>query len=220
VAGEKIGIIFDLDGTLLDTLDDISAACNRGLAACGFPPRTRDEYRRFVGGGIETLVRRALPASFQDEAGFPEILGSVAREYAAVAIDKTVPYPGIVELLDELSHRRISMAVVSNKPHDLTVECVRRLLSRFSFTAVIGARPTGPRKPDPADCLEIAAQMGLPPTEIFLVGDSEVDLATAVNAGMKGVAVTWGFRPREELERLSPFALVDRPAEILDLLSL
>ncbi|MBN2353356.1 MAG: HAD family hydrolase [Spirochaetales bacterium] len=215
--GERKGIIFDLDGTLADTLDDIAAMCNRGLAAFGFPPRTVGEYRRFVGRGVETLVRLALPDTFADEGNFPGILARVRREYEAGVVDKTRPYPGIRELLDALAAREAPMAVLSNKPHDLTVETVRRLFGAVPFAAVEGESPGRPHKPDPAPALAIAKEFGLAPEDVFLAGDSEVDVAAAKNAGMKAIAVTWGFRSREELARLSPFGLVDRPEEILDL---
>jgi phosphoglycolate phosphatase len=211
------GIIFDLDGTLADTLDDIADMCNRGLAAFGFPPRTVGEYRRFVGRGVDALVRLALPESFGDEKRFPGILARVRREYEAGVVEKTRPYPGIMELLDALTARAVPLAVLSNKPHELAVESVRRLFGSVPFAAVEGESPGRPHKPDPAPALAIATKFELAPENVFLTGDSEVDVAAAKNAGMKAIAVTWGFRSREELVRLSPFALVDRPEQILDL---
>ena len=216
----KTGIIFDLDGTLLNTIEDIAAACNRGVSEFGFPLRTVEEYKRFVGSGIETLVRRVLPADFINEGLFPQILAAVRREYAAVVIDKTVPYPGIVEVLDELTARAVPLAVLSNKPHELTVESVRRLLGKYHFHAVFGARAGQAHKPDPAQALEAAALMDLPPADVFFVGDSEVDIATAWNAGMRAVACTWGFRGREALEALGPYAVISAPLELLGLVDL
>jgi phosphoglycolate phosphatase len=219
VMGMTSGIIFDLDGTLLDTIEDIASACNRVLAEFGFAPRTLPEYRRFVGSGIEVLARRALPAGFANEGLFPHVLSAVRREYAAGVVDKTRAYPGIPELLETLSERGVPMAVFSNKPHDLTLESVRRLLGRWHFAAVIGARPGRAHKPDPAAALEIAALLGKAPADVFLVGDTEVDIATAANAGMKAVACAWGFRSREELAGCHPFALIDAPGDLLDLFS-
>jgi phosphoglycolate phosphatase len=212
------GIIFDLDGTLLDTIEDIAAACNRGIAEFGWAPRTLEEYKRFTGSGIEVLVRRVLPADFVNEGLFPQILTAVRREYAAVVIDRTKPYPGIIDLLDELSARGVPMAVLSNKPHDLTVESVRHLLGQYPFRAVYGAQAGRPNKPDPAVCLDLVALMDRLPADVFLAGDTEVDLATAHNAGMRAVACTWGFRPREELVALKPFAVIDTPGELLNFL--
>jgi phosphoglycolate phosphatase len=218
MAGDRSGIIFDLDGTLVDTIDDIAAACNRGLAAFGFPARAAGEYRTFVGRGVEVLVRLALPASFRDEARFPGILERVRREYAAGAVVKSRPYPGIPALLDALAARAVPAAVLSNKPHELAVETVRRLFGKRPFAAVEGERPGLPPKPDPGSALAIAGRFGLPPGDVLLVGDTEIDVETALRAGMKAVAVAWGYRSREDLFRLSPFMLVDKPEEILDLL--
>jgi phosphoglycolate phosphatase len=216
---KKHAIIFDLDGTLLDTLDDIAGAVNRGIGAFGFPPRTLPEYRQFVGEGIEILVRRVLPAKFTDDDLFNKILQHVRYEYAAGVVIKTHPYPGIPEMLDKLTDLQVPMAILSNKPHALAEASVRALLSRWHFIACYGAREGRANKPDPGVSLELASLLGSFPEDVLFVGDSEIDILTAKNAGMKPVAVAWGFRSREELVRFSPYHIIDRPEELINLLS-
>ena len=210
------GIIFDLDGTLLNTLEDITAAVNRGITRFGFPPIDLQRCRRIVGEGIAVLVRRALPPDVTEER-LAEITAAVEREYRAGIVDRTRPYPGVPEILDRLQAAGVPMAILSNKPHGLTVESVRLLLPRWRFLAVYGARPDRPPKPDPTVPLEIAASMRLAPAAIMFVGDSEIDISTARHALMIAVAACWGFRDRRELAALGPAFLIDTPGGLAEI---
>jgi phosphoglycolate phosphatase len=208
-------ILFDLDGTLLDTLEDLADCTNRSLARLGLPAHPVDSFRYFVGDGIENLARRALPADRRDPETIAELKASVGREYASHWADKTRVYPGIPELLEALSARRVPMAILSNKPHAFTLAMAERFFPSWSFAAVYGARDSHPRKPDPAAALEICAELGLSPQEMLYAGDTNTDMQTARGARMFAVGVLWGFRPREELLQSGAQALAERPADLL-----
>ncbi len=214
-AGELAGVLFDLDGTLLDTLEDLADSTNRCLARLGFPGHPVEAYRYFVGDGLANLALRTLPAERRDPTtvqALQELFNGDYREHWA---DKTRPYEGIAGLLDGLAARGRPMAVLSNKPHAFTVEMVGHFFSAWRFAAVFGARESHPRKPDPAAALEAGGQMGLAPAQVLYAGDTRTDMETARNAGMFAVGVLWGFRPRAELEQSGAQALVARPAELL-----
>ncbi len=211
-------ILFDLDGTLLDTLDDLADAGNLALAQLGFPPHPREAYKYFVGDGVETLVRRALPPDRLDEATVREGTERMRQAYAERWACKTQPYPGVPELLDALAARALPMAVLSNKPHPFTQLCVERLLPRWTFAAVVGAQPTMARKPDPAGARAIAAQLGVSPDAVLYLGDTNTDMQTAVAAGMYSVGVLWGFRSADELRASGARTLIAHPLELLELL--
>jgi phosphoglycolate phosphatase len=215
MAGELAGILFDLDGTLLDTLEDLADSTNRCLARLGLPGHPVEAYRFFVGEGLGNLARRTLPAQRQDPASLLALQELFNQDYHEHWADKTRPYEGIAGLLDELSARGIPMAVLSNKPHAFTVDMVGHFLGSWKFAAVFGARDSHPRKPDPAAALEASAAMGLAAARVLYAGDSRTDMETARNAGMFAVGVLWGFRPRAELEESGAQALVSRPAELL-----
>ena len=209
--------IFDLDGTLLDTLRDIALAMNSVLGARGFATHDEDDYRFFVGDGMAELCRRALPSAENDQRKLEEVLSAMKQEYARRWMDNSKPYPGIVEMLRELAGRGCKLGVLSNKPDEFTRLMVERLLPGIGFTAVIGASRPELRKPDPTNALKIAQMMGLSPDAAAFVGDSAVDVQTALNAGMFPVGVTWGLRPRSELEAAGARLLVAEPAELLRL---
>jgi phosphoglycolate phosphatase len=208
------GVIFDLDGTLLDSLADIGTAMNDALARHGLPPHPLSAYLQLVGEGIENLARRAAGEAAVDVAA---LVATYRAAYAVRLEQKTRPYAGIPELLDALAHRGLSLAVLSNKREDFTVELVKRQLNRWRFAAVRGERQGVPRKPDPKAALELAAELGLAPVEIAFVGDTAVDMKTAVAAGMLPVGVLWGFRGREELKGAGARHLFTAPAEVLSL---
>jgi phosphoglycolate phosphatase len=208
-------ILFDLDGTLLDTLEDLADSTNRSLARLGLPMHPVQEYRYFVGDGIENLARRALPADRRDPRMVDEIKEAVSREYAEHWADKTRVYPGIHELLDALSARKVPMAILSNKPHAFTLSITERYFQRWAFAAVLGARDSHPRKPDPGAALEISTVFGLRPAEVLYAGDTNTDMQTARRAGMYAVGVLWGFREREELLENGAQSLAVRPADLL-----
>lgn len=211
-------VFFDLDGTLLDTLDDIASCANLVRAELGLPPHAPDAYRHFVGDGLTELLKRAFPARALRGSG----LRARARRFEALyeehSLDETRPYPGVARMLDGVARRRLPMAVVSNKPQRFTEECVARLLARWRFVVVRGARPRVPLKPDPAGPLAAARAMGIRPADILYLGDTGVDMQAAAAAGMRAVGALWGFRDAQELERFGARVLIRRPAELLRLL--
>ena len=211
-------IIFDLDGTLLDTLEDLADAANRVLSARGFPVHGLDSYRFFIGDGAATLIKRALPNDKRDANMIRDCLDDFLRDYSQTWNLKTKPYQGIPELLDSLVVRHIRMAVLSNKPHEFTKVCVKELLPNWPFEVVLGQRETAPPKPDPAGALEIAARLQISPSDFIYLGDSAVDMKTATAASMFPVGAGWGFRPPDELLSSGCRALINQPAEVLNLL--
>jgi phosphoglycolate phosphatase len=211
-------ILFDLDGTLLDTLEDLADSMNAALARMGAPAHPVAGYKRFVGDGVIELCRRTLPADRRDEATIQAAAQAMRAEYSGRWDRKTRPYDGIPELLDELTARRVAMAVLSNKPDDFTKLCVKKLLPRWRFDAVRGLDPGGTKKPDPAGALAIARQLGVAPAGVLYLGDTDTDMRTAVAAGMFPVGARWGFRPAEELLANGAKVLIARPEELLGLL--
>ena len=199
--------ILDLDGTLLDTLDDLHASVNHALAAVGLPPRSRAETEAFVGEGARVLLARAV-APRLDLLG--PALAAWQAHYADHCLDRTRPYPGIPELLTRSGRR---LAVHTNKPGDMARHTLAGtgLLGRF---AEVTGGDEAPRKPDPAGTLELMRRFGARPEDTVFIGDSPTDVRTARNAGVTMVAVTWGFRPRAELRAAGAVHVVDRVAEL------
>jgi phosphoglycolate phosphatase len=202
-------IVFDLDGTLVDSLDDIAFHLNAALADHGLPARTRAEISEWVGYGSARLVERAVP----DPGQLASVLAAYRAHYHARPVIHTRPYPGIGEALDALAPGR-TLAVLSNKPHAEVVAIVQSLLARWSFAAIAGERPDIPRKPDPHSVLSVLDALGIAPRDATLVGDSEVDIATARAAGLRSIAVTWGFRDETSLRAAGPDVVVRSPAEL------
>ena len=211
-------VLFDLDGTLLNTLEDLADSVNRALGRVGLPQHPWEDYKTFVGGGAEVMVRRAAPAAQKDEALAGRLVALVREEYARRWAEKTRPYEGVPELLDELARRGVSMAIFSNKPHDFTTLCVAELLPHWRFDLVLGADENTPLKPDPAGALRVARQVGVEPQAFLYLGDSGVDMTTAGAAGMCGVGALWGFRTAEELLEKGAQKLINHPSELLNLL--
>jgi phosphoglycolate phosphatase len=211
-------IIFDLDGTLLNTLDDLGNAMNRVLTDMGFPTHAIDEYRTFVGDGVEKLVNRALPEQNRTNGTLRTCLKAFLEDYHKNSNSCTRPYKGIPELLDALKKQGLKTAVLSNKPHDATAVCVAELLRRWQFDVVLGHSDGVPYKPDPAGALEISKRLTIPPEEFLFLGDSGVDMETAIAAGMFPVGVLWGFREAEELEEKGAQVLISSPLDVLYLL--
>ena len=212
-------IIFDLDGTLLDTIGDIAEAVNQALEKCSFPSHPRDSYRFMVGSGIMALFERALPPEERTESNILRIREYFLPYYEAHNADLTAPYAGIVELLETLHSRGLKLAVASNKYHQATQQLVSHYFTSIPFCAVLGHREGMPVKPSPEIVREIMASAEVCDTqEVLYVGDSDVDMLTARNAGVEGVGVSWGFRPKEELAAHNPKAIIDTPAELLSLL--
>jgi len=212
-------VIFDLDGTLLNTLDDIAESMNTALREFGFPAHSLDEYKYMVGHGLRPLVERAVPPSQRT----PTVLSQVEQRLRAIYQSrwdrKTRLYPGVAELLDKLSEARINLNILSNKPHEYTVVVVEKFLSRWTFALVLGQKNDIPKKPAPAGALLIARKLGLPPASIVYLGDTSVDMETARQAGMLPLGVSWGFRPPTELYQAGARAVLQQPLELLDFLA-
>ena len=209
-------VVFDVDGTLLDTLADIGNAMNAALAQHGFPGHSPEAYRGFIGRGLEQLVATALPepARGQKDA----VVATFRQVYAENLAVETKLYPGIAALLDALAKRELPLAILSNKPDGSTRQLAHTLLGRWRFADVRGERPGVPRKPSPQAALDLSRGLGVPPGDCLFVGDSGVDMETAKGAGMVPVGVLWGFRGREELLTSGARHLLTTPEELLPLL--
>ena len=208
-------VIFDLDGTLLNTLEDLADAVNFALGAMGWPARSLEEVRQFVGNGVGNLMARAVPAGTaeEDEA---KCLSLFRDHYAAHMMDKTAPYPGIIKLLKALREKGYKLAVVSNK-FDAAVRGLVEDYFPGLFHTAAGESPAAPKKPDPAMVFQALRALGKNGARAVYVGDSDVDLATARNAGLPCISVTWGFRDAGFLRAHGAAALADTPDELLEL---
>ena len=208
--------MFDLDGTLADTLEDIAIAANHALAKLGHQPIETPRYRYLAGQGLHSLMIAALGPDHADQVD--EGMNLFRAWYADHFIDHTRPFDGMSEVLDEIVRRKLPMAVLSNKPHPATLLVMEKVFLRWPFAAIIGHRAEKPLKPDPASAIEIATTLNIPPARWMYVGDTRVDMETAVNAGMYPVAVLWGFRDEAELRESGAKAIVKHPGELLALL--
>ncbi|MGA2027823.1 MAG: HAD family hydrolase [Syntrophobacteraceae bacterium] len=209
----------DVDGTLLDTLQDLADSMNSTLRHFGFPVHELEKYKYFVGDGMENLVRRSLPDSAKTDLRLISRCIEMMRQiYERNWNVKSRPYPGIPELLDALTARGLKMAVLSNKPHVLTQRVIEGLLPTWRFEVVMGECPPVPRKPDPASALGIANRLGVEPAGFLYLGDTATDMKTANAAGMYAVGVLWGFRNAEELILSGAKKLIAKPAELLELI--
>ncbi len=209
-------VLFDLDGTLADTLSDITDALNVTLAGLGLPPVEERAAAACVGWGVRRLIEGVVHGV---DAATVEVLVTRFRAYYGDhLVVKTRPYPGIPELLDDLVARGLPLAILSNKPDAMTRRIAADVFGRWHFASVTGMRDDMPRKPDPAGALLAASAMGRSPGRIALVGDTDIDVATARAAGMVPIAVSWGFRPYEEVAHAGAAAIIDRPADLLALL--
>jgi phosphoglycolate phosphatase len=213
------GIIFDLDGTLLDTIEDLADSMNQVLTDLGFPTHTLGAYKYFVGEGVEALIRRALPEDQLRPELLDHCLGALREEYSRRWENKTRPYAGIPDLLDHLTGMGLKMAILSNKLDHFTRIMVASLLPRWKFDPVFGARPAVPKKPDPAGALEIAEALHLTPDHFIYLGDTGIDMKTASAAGMVPIGVLWGFRPADELRDQGAKWLIEKPADLISLIA-
>jgi len=207
-------VVFDLDGTLLDSLKDIATAANRSLDEKGFPTHLPEQYARFVGDGIRQMVCRILPVSMRNESIVDEMLKRVRRHYNSTWKCNTRPYPGIHELLDCLQKRDVQLAVLSNKPQEIMASQLSWFFPKAGFHVIAGARQGIPLKPDPGALLSVLQRMDCPPGSAMMLGDTAVDMQVARAAGAIAVGALWGFRDRQELLAAGADHLVAKPAEI------
>src|SRR3989337_3220618 len=211
-------ILFDLDGTLLDTLEDLGNAANRVLDKYGFPTHTMADYRYFVGDGVVTLMNRALPDDKRNNDTIEICVKTFREDYGKSWNVKTRPYDGVAEMLDALTAGGLTMAVLSNKPDEFTKQCVTEYLPKWAFDMVLGQSNLMPLKPDPKGALEIARCLNVIPSHFIYLGDTAIDMTTAIAAGMYPVGALWGFRTGKELLGQGARALRKRPQEIINLL--
>jgi len=211
----KQAVLFDLDGTLLDTIDDLADSLNAVLAGEGLPTVPTAEHKFMVGDGVRNYVLRALPTGRRgDEALLTRVIGKYREAYGGRWAVKTRPYDGVAEMLAALAGRGVRLAVLSNKPDDFTRAMVAHFLGEFDFEAVRGALPEVPMKPDPVAAVGIAERMGLPAEAFAYVGDTATDMQTARAAGMFAVGVLWGFRGRGELVDAGAEVLIEHPSDL------
>ena len=207
-------VIFDLDGTLLNTIADLAQSTNHALTALGYPTHKEEEYNFMVGNGINKLFERALPEGEKTEENVLRVRKEFVPYYDQHNADKSRPYPGVTELLETLQTAGMQLAVASNKYQAATEKLIAHYFPNIKFTAVFGQREGIPVKPDPIIVKEILQIAKVQEEETLYVGDSGVDMQTAINAGVTSCGVTWGFRPRTELESFHPDHIVDNAEEI------
>ena len=214
----KKSVIFDLDGTLLNSVADLAQATNYALSLNGYPTHPEEAYRFFVGNGINKLFERALPEGAKTEENVQRIRETFIPYYNEHKSDLTRPYAGVVDLLESLQDKGLTLAIASNKYMAATVQLVSHFFPSIHFDVVLGQRDDVPVKPHPQIVYDILQHTGYSPADVLYVGDTAVDMHTAHNAGVDVVAVTWGFRPRAELEVCNPTHIVDHPLQILSLI--
>lgn len=208
-------VIFDLDGTLLNTIADLAAATNQALRHFGYPTHETEAYRFFVGNGINKLFERALPDGERTEENILKIRSRFVPYYDEHNADLSRPYPGIPELLSTLQKQEIRMAVASNKYQAATRKLISHYFPEINFVEVLGQREGIPAKPDPSIVYDIMRKAEVKNEEVLYVGDSNVDMQTAHHAGVTAIGVAWGFRPRTELEALYPAHILEKAEELL-----
>lgn len=211
----KKAIIFDLDGTLLNTIVDLSETVNIVLEKHNFPIHSIDEYKYFLGKGIEVLCRNAFPDVISEDS-FQNYLKEVEKVYKIRQTLKTRPFDGIAEMLEELNNLGIKIAILSNKPHKFTEDTVKHYFPDINFEVIYGARDGFERKPSPDSALEISKIMNLNSEEIIFVGDSETDIKTGRNANMQSIGVEWGYRKKSELINSGAHYIINKPYDIFE----
>jgi len=214
---QKRTIIFDLDGTLLDSLEDIAVTMNKVLESLNLPIHKLEDYQYFVGHGIDILVENALGNSYSQEIK-DEVVKRFKLKYDEKMHEKTAPYDGIYDLLDELKKLNCNLAVLSNKPHKFTLSYVNHFFKDYGFKEIHGQKENVPKKPDPQAAINIAKSLNTPCEEIYFVGDTKVDMQTAKSAKMIAIGVLWGFRDEQELKESGADFIVSFPLEIVDII--
>lgn len=211
-------VIFDLDGTLLNTIADLAQSTNYALSRLSYPTHEESAYNLMVGNGINKLFERALPEAERSESNVLRVRAEFVPYYNLHNADKSRPYPGIPELLLHLQQSGLQLAVASNKYQAATEQLIAHYFPTIHFSAVLGQREGIPTKPDPTIVEDILKITDIPRADVLYVGDSGVDMQTANNASVEACGVTWGFRPRAELEAQHPAHIIDLPKEILNLI--
>lgn len=212
----KKTVIFDLDGTLLDSIEDIASSMNKVLESLQLPTHKIEDYKHFVGGGVDILVDNAL--SNQSKEIKDEVTKRFKIEYDGKLHSKTLPYDGIYELLDELKKLDINLAVLSNKPHEFTVSYVNHFFKNYNFKEIHGQKKDVPKKPDPKAALDIVKCLDSSCENTYFIGDTKIDMQTAKSANMTAIGVLWGFRDEKELRDFGADFIVSNPLEILKIL--
>lgn len=211
-------VIFDLDGTLLDTIADLAAATNHALAQLNFPTHEVSAIRTFVGNGIAKLLERAMPEKERKEENAARIRHLFQTYYDKHSMDNTKPYPGIIELLHALQQNGVMQAVASNKYQAATAQLVTHFFPDIHFVGVLGQRQNIPTKPDPSIVFELMKLANADKKDVLYVGDSGVDMQTALNAGVNAIGVSWGFRSRKELGAFRPMSIIEKPENLIEYL--
>ncbi|MBQ9137765.1 MAG: HAD-IA family hydrolase [Alistipes sp.] len=210
--------IFDLDGTLLNTIGDLAACCNHMLAQRGLEQHSYDDYCHFVGNGVTRLVERALPEHLRTAEYIAEARRDFVEYYYNHIDAHSVVYEGVTEILECLTAAGVTLAVASNKFHTGTCRLIERFFGQFHFETIYGNRDGFPLKPDPAILQLIMSQCDATPENTYMIGDSGIDIQTATAAGVHSIGVTWGFRPRAELEENNAEHIADTPGQICDII--
>ncbi|MEJ5145180.1 HAD family hydrolase [Sphingobacterium sp. MYb388] len=212
-------IIFDLDGTLLDTLQDLGDSCNLTLEQFGYPTHPLESYKKFVGNGVRMLIERALPTDARKEDTITRLLVAFKECYEEKTESYTQPYSGIIQLLQDLKSSGNLISVASNKYHEAVLPLIAKYFSEISFDLILGHREGHPAKPDPDIIFDTLNILNVKPDDCFYVGDSSVDMDTANNAGVQAIGVSWGFREVEELKRHGATFIIDEPKQLLNILT-
>ena len=212
----KKTVIFDLDGTLLDSIEDIASSMNKVLESLQLPTHKIEDYKHFVGGGVDILVENAL--NNQSKEIKDVVIKRFKIEYDGKLHSKTLPYDGIYELLDELKKLDINLAVLSNKPHEFTVSYVNHFFKNYNFKEIHGQKKDVPKKPDPKAALDIVKCLDSSCENTYFIGDTKIDMQTAKSANMTAIGVLWGFRDEKELRDFGADFIVSNPLEILKII--
>ncbi len=209
--------IFDLDGTLVDSIQDLADSVNYSLAKQNYETLSLDEIRQRIGHGIDRLVISSLPQKYQENQKIiARSLEMMAQHYSTAWQKNTALYPKIDQVLDQFMIKKIQMAILTNKPEIFTLEMVEFLMSKWDFVGIVGSKPKVPLKPNPQSTLELIKSFDCDPSEVAFVGDGDTDIKTAIAAGITPIAVTWGFRSVEELKQVGAEIFIDEPLELLD----
>lgn len=211
-------ILFDLDGTLLDTLQDLGDSCNVILEQYGYPTYPLVAYKKFVGNGVQKLIERALPQEARTVETITVLLAAFKTYYEQKPVSHTRPYTGITPLLQELKSLGYLISVASNKYHEAVIPLMAEYFPDISFDLVLGHRTGRPAKPDPDIVFDSIQTLGVSKQDCFYVGDSSVDMDTANNAGVTAIGVTWGFRDEDELRQHGAQHIIHHPQELLEIL--